>query len=222
MTKLSTGRLAVSMLLAVLALTTAGCWNPFAPDPGKPKPIQPAEFRDRTSPENVLHNLRTAYVWKNADEYLDCLSEDFIFYPTDEDVQNPDLEIPPEWYKPNERSMHENMFAQGSNVESISLTLTEMSTDYIEGIPDDPTDDIYIYTESVDLRVNLYGGLTYLANAPSQYWFRVDQDQQGENGEIWWEIYLWYDDPVLGRDGSSGDPDVEYMSLSEIKSLYAK
>lgn len=219
MTKLSTQRLAVSILLAVLALTLSGCWNPFAPDPGDPKPIEPADYRERTSPENVLHNIRTAYIWKNASEYLDCLSEDFIFYPTDDDVQNPQLEIPPEWYKPNERDMHQNMFASGTNVEDISLTMTEYTSDHIEGLPG-PEDDIYIFTEDVDLRVYVLGGTEFHANAPSQYWFRVDTDQQGENGELWWEIYLWYDDPVLGRNSSAKDPDTDLISLGHLKSLY--
>ena len=55
MTRFPIRRLAVSMLLAVLALTLSGCWNPFAPDPVPPVPIDPAEYRDRITPEDVLH-----------------------------------------------------------------------------------------------------------------------------------------------------------------------
>jgi hypothetical protein len=220
MMRFSTRRLAVYVLLAVLVFTLSGCWNPFAPDKGKQKPVEPADYHDRESPEDVIHNLKTAYVWKNAAEYLDCLSEDFIFYPTDEDVQNPNNGIPPEWYKDTETNTHQNMFASGSNVESITLQLTEITSEHIPGIPDDPTDDIYIYREDVDLRVNLINGVTLLATAPSEYYFRVDEDQQGENGELWYEIYLWYDDPIRARTGSEHDPDVDHMSLAEIKSLF--
>jgi hypothetical protein len=213
-------RLAVFALLAVLVFALSGCWNPFAPNKGKTKPIEPADYRDRETPEDVIHNLRTAYIWKNAAQYLDCLSEDFIFYPTDEDVQDPNANIPPEWYKPQESEMHTNMFDSGSDVESISLVLTEMTSEYIEGIPGDLSDDIYIYREGVDLRVNLVTGTTLLATAPSEYWFRVDQDQQGEGGEIWWEIYLWYDNPIDTRPRSQRDPDVDYVSLAQLKNYF--
>jgi hypothetical protein len=220
MMRFSTRRLAVCVLLAVLVFTLSGCWNPFAPDSGKPKPIEPADYHERLAPEDVIHNLTTAYVWKNAGEYLDCLSEDFIFYPTADDVANPNNPLPPEWYKDTETLTHQAMFAQGSNVESISLTLTETSRDYQEGIPEDPTDDIYVINMDVDLRVNVIPDITLLATAPSQFWFRVDQDQQGEGGELWYEIYLWYDDPVRGASRTEQNPDVEYMSLGQIKSLF--
>lgn len=213
-------RLAVSVLLAVFALTLSGCWNPFAPDPGDPQDPPNADYRDRLTPEDVIHNIKTAYEWMNAVEYLDCLSEDFIFYPNEDDVQNPDLNIPEEWYKSNEGNMHENMFAEDSDVESISLTLTNVSIEYVEGLPGDPSDDVYIYVEDVDLRVNLYGGLTYLATADSEYHFRVDIDQQGEEGEIWWEVYLWYDLDTRGGGGVGDDPNVEHVSLSELKSMF--
>jgi len=213
-------RLAVSVLLAVFALTLGGCWNPFAPDPGDPQDPPNADYRDRLTPEDVIHNLKTAYIYMNAAEYLDCLSEDFIFYPNEDDVQNPELEIPDEWYKSDEQLMHQSMFAEDSDVESISLTLTNVSIDYVEGLPGDPSDDIYIYVEDVDLRVNLYGGLTYLATADSEYHFRVDVDQQGEEGEIWWEVYLWYDLDTRGGSGVRDDPNIEHVSLSELKSMF--
>ena len=213
-------RLAVPVLLAVSALTLSGCWNPFAPDPGDPQDPPNADYRDRLTPEDVIHNLKTAYEWMNAVEYLDCLSEDFIFYPNEDDVQNPDLNIPPEWYKTQSGNLPLPEIKESSCVESITLTLTNVSIEYVEGLPGDPSDDIYIYVEDVDLRVNLYGGLTYLATADSEYHFRVDIDQQGEEGEIWWEVYLWYDLDTRGGSGVRDDPNIEHVSLSELKSMF--
>jgi hypothetical protein len=225
MTVFSTRRLAVLMLLAALALTLSGCWNPFAPDEGDPVEIPPADYHERLTPEDVIHNLKTAYVYKNADEYLDCLSEDFIFFPSEDDLQNPDPQnpMPDEWYKTDEAEMHNNMFTGDDAVESITLTLTHTTIEHDEGDPGDPLDDIYIYVEAVDLMVNLYGDQSYLATAPSEYWFRVDTDQSGENGEIWWEIYLWFDlsapDPGRG-DGARQDPNVERVSYGQLKNLF--
>jgi hypothetical protein len=220
MARFSSERPAVCVLLAVLVLALGGCWNPFDPGPGPINQIPEADYHDRLTPEDVIHNLQTSYVDMNAVEYLDCLSEDFIFYPTADDVQNPNNPLPPEWYKDTETRTHQAMFADGSNVESISLTLTETSRDYHEGIPEDPTDDIYVINMDVDLRVNVIPDITLLATAPSQFWFRVDQDQPDDPEVIWWEIYLWYDDPVRGGARSSHDPDVECMSLGELKSLF--
>lgn len=203
--------IALLCVVSCAAVFVAGCSTP-GPGPELPPP---PEFRDRTSPENVIYNLELAYEEMNAEEYLDCLSVDFTFYPCQSDVQNPELEIPAEWYKTDERAMHENMFGDGSDVESISLTLTEIDVQCDEGIPGDPLDDTCVYTEDVDLRVNLYGGLTYLTTKHSQFWMRVDTDQQGSGGELFWEIYLWYE-----LDEGRWPGDREDASWGRIKAIY--
>ena len=172
----------------------------------------------RTSLAEVIDQLETAYVAMDTLSYLDCLSGDFIFYPCEDDVQNPDLEIPSEWYKPDERTMHGNMFDEASDVESITLTLTNISIEYDEGIPEDPSDDIYIYVEDVDLRVNLYAGLTFLATSPSEFHLRVDQDEEGPYGETMWEVYKWYDLGGGGRGNVSGR--VEEATWGSVKAMY--
>ncbi len=213
-------RLAVFVLLAVFLTGLSGCWNPFAPDGGDTKPRDPADYHDRLSPEDVVHNLQTAYEWMDAGEYLDCLSEDFVFYPNEEDSTN-DPNIPEFWYKDEETTVHNNMFSDDGGVESISLTLTNARMETLPGQdPIDPLDDIIIYQEGVDLQVNVYGGMTYLATAPSEYRFRVDSDQEGENGEIWWEIFEWYDILEDKKLASNQDPDVERVTLSELKSMF--
>ena len=222
-------RLAVSVLLAVLALTLGGCWNPFAPDPGDPVEIDPADYHDRLTPEDVLHNLRTAYIWKNAGEYLDCLSEDFEFYPNEDDVNNPDLNIDPIWWKIDEQLMHENMFSDDpliSDVDNITLTLTISSLEYDYGILEDLLDDTCICIVDVDLRVNLTTGDGFLATAPSEFRMRIDIDQPNAvpdpDDVLWWEINYWFDlgERAGGRGDAQHDPNVERVSLSEFKSLF--
>ncbi|MCK4410190.1 MAG: hypothetical protein KAW67_08895, partial [Candidatus Eisenbacteria sp.] len=110
----------------------------------------------------------------------------FIFFPSEDDLQNPDPDnpMPDQWYKLDERTMHENMFTGPDAVESIALTLTDIMTEYDEGDPHDPWDDTCVLIEGVDLMVNLYGDLSYLATAPSEFHLRVDQDEEGPYGEI--------------------------------------
>jgi hypothetical protein len=221
MTQVSVRRLAVLALAAVVILGLAGCWNPFAPDEGKPKPRPEADYRVRTTPANVVHNMQLAYVNKNADEYLDCLSEDFVFYANEVDVGQG---IPEFWYKDTERNIHENMFSDSPpdpqyTVDTIQLQLTLANKDSIaSSVPGEEWDRIF--TESVILYVNLFSGTTFYANAPSEYRFRVDQDQVGPNGEQLWEIYEWYD--LLEQTPSPGrtDPGLQPVTLTELKAKY--
>ena len=217
-------RTIIALLCAVscAAVLVGGCSTPSsAPD----IPADP-EFRDRESPENVLYNLELAYEEMDLDEYLDCLSEDFEFFPCQDDVNNPDLEIPPTWYKTDEATLHENMFADSSDVESISLTLTIVSIECDYGIPADPLDDTCVYIMDVDLRVNLVTGDGFLATAPSEFRMRIDIDQPNPvpdpDDVLWWEIYHWFDlgDRGGGRGDAQHDPNVERVSLSELKSLF--
>ncbi|MCK4511793.1 hypothetical protein KAW64_08645, partial [bacterium] len=194
-----------------------GCSDSSAGPESPPGP----EFRDRTTPVNVIYNLELAYEEMNAEEYLDCLSEDFIFFPSPADLQDPTNDMPDEWYKSDETSMHDKMFTGDDAVESITLTLTHTTIEHDPGDPGDPLDDIYVYVEAVDLMVNLYTGQSYLATAPSEYWFRVDTDQSGEDGEIWWEIYMWFDlDPAPPGARGGGDGRTESTSWGSIKAMY--
>jgi len=211
-------RLAVSLLLAVFACSLAGCWNPFAPAKGDPDDIEPAEFRERTSPRNVLHNIETAYEQKNVSKYMDCLSDDFIFYTSEEDQTGGDP-LDPQWYRIDEEEMHEGLFGT-SQIDYISLTLTVSDTTHFPGDPQDPDDDEYVFIENVDLRVYEVGGYLRKATTPQEYHFRID-DQVGPNGETLWEIYRWWD---LGRgrgDVETENPHMETMSLARLKSHYA-
>jgi hypothetical protein len=214
-------RLAALLLAAVFVFSVAGCWNPFAPPNNNPPEGGQEEYPLRTSPTNVLKNIVTAYNYRNAGAYLDCLSEDFIFYTSEEDINDPTNPLDPEWYKSDETIMHNNMFADGSNVESISLTLTDSDIEIDEGDPQDPSDDTAIFQEAVDLRLGQTGGLLLLATTPSEFRFRIAQEP-GPNGETLWEIYKWYDLGPPTRDEASADPGTELVSLGRIKSLYAE
>ena len=210
--------IALLCVVSCAAVLVGGCSTTSS---GPDIPAGP-EFRDRTSPENVLYNLELGYEEMNLEEYLDCFSEDFEFFPCEDDVQNPDLDLPPVWYKTDEATIHENMFADSSDVESISLTLTIVSIDYDYGIPDDPLDNTCVCVVEVDLRVNLITGTTFLATAPSEFRMRIDIDQPNPipdpDDVLWWEIYYWFD--LAERGGSREDPNVERVSLSELKSLF--
>ncbi len=177
-----------------------------------------SEPSHRTSPAAVIDQLEEAYVAMDVTSYLDCLSGDFTFFPNDHDVQDPELDIPPEWYRSMEQIIHFNMFGGGSDVESILLTLTNTWTFWDEQDPQDPLDDIYSLTEDVDLWVTTFGSATYVVTDPSMYLLRVDQDEEGPYGELMWEIYEWHDQGDPGRGGASEHR--EYASWGGVKAMY--
>ncbi len=178
-----------------------------------------SETSRRTSPAEVIDQLEAAYVAMDTMNYLDSLSGDFQFFPCEEDVQNPELDIPPVWYKPDERTMHGNMFDEGSYVESISLVLTTTEVVHDTGAdPEDPLDDTYVHTEDVYSLMNLLNGDAFIVTAPSGFHLRVDPDEEGPYGETMWEIYEWYDLAGEGRGDVSGHR--EWTTWGGVKAMF--
>ncbi len=212
-----------TMLVLVLALGVwglSGCTNPFAPPPGPPEDPEPPP--ERTNPENVLEVLRRSYVDMSAQDYLDCLAEEFIFYTAEADQNDPNNPLPEDWGKQMERVIHENMFADDTDVDNITLTLTNQSIDFDPGAdPLDPADDTYGYVEGVDLRVNIpiEGGdyLTLLATANNKFVFQVDPNEVSSEGEILWEIIEWHDLDERSGDPIQEGPTIEVASVGRIK-----
>jgi hypothetical protein len=196
--------------LLILAIAVAGCTSERV----YPTPPEHVQFPARTGPRIVVSNIMLAYEEMIAEGYLDCLSEDFVFYPAEEDANDPEVEIPPEWYKTTESDIHWNMFSEDSGVESISLAVTVMDSEFMTGNPVDPADDVWGYTLGVDLRVDLADSLHLVATSPCEIRMRIDQDQQGLDGEALWEIYGWYD--LGGRGESPG----QEMSWGRIKARF--
>jgi hypothetical protein len=178
-----------------------------------------SETAQRTSPAEVIDQLEAAYVAMDSLSYLDCLSEDFIFFPNEDDVNDPGPGIPSEWYKPDERTIHGNMFDGSGYVESISLILTNTEIVHDTGVdPEDPLDDTYVHTEDVYFLMYLHGGDGFIATEPSEFHLRVDQDEEGPYGETMWEVYEWYDLDDGWRDDASENR--EHTSWGGIKALF--
>jgi hypothetical protein len=197
-------------IIVLLILTGAFLWGCSDPTSNEgPDPSTDWEIRD--TPQHVLHNLINAYEEKDAEHYLDCLADDFIFFMNEEDAQaNP----PGYWGKAEERAIHEDMLGD-NGADRITLTLTQVGDPVEMQQPGSPAPPAHWgYTETPDLRVTV-GNLTYWASAASFFEFRIDQDQVGPEGETLWEICGWTDlEP--GRGGASH----ESSSWGSIKALY--
>ncbi len=212
-------RLAVIVLVAVLVMPLSGCWNPFAPPGGDPQDPVDEGFRERTSRENVIHNLIRAHEEMDAEYYLDCLADTFEFWLYPDDV-HADPTLPWYWTKATETEIAEGMFGEGTDIDYITLTLTQYG-DESEIPAADPLDpSSWQYEHITDLRVYItVEDLQYWANAGARFLFSVDPNETASNGADLWEIAKWHDIAISGR--SSHDPeDGEEISFGRLKEMY--
>ena len=207
-------------LLAAAALTTAvlaasllaGCTNSAGPEF---PPDQAVHYFARTSPDSVVANLRLAYENQHLTPYLDCLAEDFTFYPSDRTLAENQW-IPESWGKIEEHHIHDRMFEYHGFVHDIILELLQ------EGEPVEipgptPADPVtYEYTFGVDLRVDCQDSLQYVATAPSIFVLQVDPYEVSATNEPLWEIVLWYD---IDEESSCVRP-VMPTSWGELKAMF--
>jgi hypothetical protein len=208
------GRLTATVLAAVIlaACLIAGCSNSTGPE----YPLgADVHYFARTSPDSVIANLRLAYENRHLARYLDCLAEDFTFYPSEGTLAENEW-IPESWGKIDEHQIHSRMFVSSGFVHEIVLgLLLEGSPVEIEGPnPGDPS--TYEYTFGVDLRVNCEDSLQYVATAPSLFVLQVDPDEVSATEEPLWEIVRWFD---LDENGSCGRP-VMPTTWGELKALF--
>lgn len=172
-----------------------------------------ARYPLRDSPANALEKLRQSYELMDPVAYLDCLAEDFIFYVNPEDqANNPNM--PPEWYKVDEASMHYNMFGAGTSIEYITLSLAQVCEPVEFPSPDPGEPSEWEYHENYDLTLHYFDGLTIISEAGAVFMLRVDQDQSGPGGEDLWEVESWWD---VERFEVS---PVESSSWATIKALF--
>jgi hypothetical protein len=212
-------RAAACVVAVCLALASGGCWNPFAPDEGGGGNGGGATYLLRTTHANVLNNLVTAYEDMNAEEYLDCLADTFIFYLNPADV-TPGSGLPKYWSKATEDTIAHNMFDDGSSIDNVDLTLTQYGApvDVPWADPYNPKPPRVEYKENVDLRVYV-GETTYWANAGGTYLFDID-DEKGPDGETLYEIVQWQDVDKFGSKAAVPGPGEEPVSVGELKAMF--
>ncbi len=204
------------VLLSVLALSLTGC-SLFAPPEGGDPPPTGGGYRERVTCENVVHNLIYSYEQMESEQYIACLDDSFTFVLNEEDVINDPL-LPWEWNLDTEAAIARNMLDEGTNIQSIQLTLTQFGEEVeVEGpIPDEPYRWIYIYT--VDLWVTLPDDFHYWANAAARFTFAIDDNETGPNGEMLWDILTWEDIEVEARPPVPEGAD--RISITELKTLF--
>jgi hypothetical protein len=206
--------LAATALAAVIlaACLLAGCSSSTGPEFPSGSDIH---YFARTSPDSVIANLRLAYENRSLTRYLDCLAEDFTFYPSEGTLAEHDW-IPESWGKTEEHEIHNRMFVSYGFVRDIMLSLLPEGEPVEIPGPNDGDPVTYEYTFGVDLRVNCQDSLQYVATAPSLFVLQIDPDEVSATGEPLWEIVQWFD---IDEDGYCSRP-VMPTSWGELKAIF--
>ncbi|MFH1690047.1 MAG: hypothetical protein ABIE42_07385 [Candidatus Eisenbacteria bacterium] len=203
---------ATAVAATLSALLLAGCTGSAGPEFA---PQQDVHYFARTTPDSVVANLRLAYENQHVDNYLDCLAEDFTFYPSARTLEENEW-IPSSWGKTEEHQIHRSMFGPCGFVRSVVLALLQEGEPVkIPGPqPEDPV--TYEYTFGVDLRVNCPDSIQYVATAPVLFVLQIDPDELSATGEPLWEILMWFD---MDDDNHCGRP-VMPTSWGELKAMF--
>lgn len=185
-------RLIVLCLWLPVVAGLAGC--PFMTDTGeKPDVPTPPKFEARTSPENLLSNLKTSYEERELAEYESLLATDFTFFY--EDAQT---HIPDSWSRQEEIDIHENMF-DSDYVQTLRLDF-DYGAVILDTLKSTPQDSLWEMTiTNVDLY--LFGTSPgFPDEAPQKYemedgiqrfWFRKNPWKDPGANEYVWTIVEW-------------------------------
>lgn len=194
-----------------LVVLLAGCPSSSI----KPDEDYGPEYLARTSPENVLTNLVTAYTEMDLEGYACLFAEDFVFYTAeaDQDPSNEDP-LPESWDWEYEEECHDALFAS-EVVREITLTLTTIQADSLAA-PDGSGETWYQYYEAVDLLLIEVGQNGWLVTLPSLFRFRRIENPTGPD---LFEIVEWYDNPYDVTPGPANGR-VESTTWSGIKGMF--
>ncbi|MCK4417959.1 MAG: hypothetical protein KAV99_07300 [Candidatus Latescibacteria bacterium] len=169
-------------ILIVLLLLVFGCRNPFATREPEPPTGEQLPLLEPTSAENVLKNLEISCEHMSINNYMDTLSEDFLFLPDPSDSDRfPDVFSEP-WGREEESIFCQKLFDK----EMTTLISFSSSVDSNATVIEETADFVHY-------RYDYHIALIHHTDAPRSVKgsaeFSLRCDQQGN-----WIIFHWEDE----------------------------
>ena len=169
-------------ILIVLLLLVFGCKNPFATrEPESPTGEQ-LPLLEPTSAENVLKNLQISCEYMSNNDYMDTLSEDFLFLPDASDSDR----FPGVFSQPWDRNKESNFCEKLFDKKMTTLISFNSSIDSNATVIEETA-------EFVHYRYDYHIALIHHTDAPRSVKgsaeFSLRCDQQGN-----WIIFHWEDE----------------------------
>ncbi len=204
------------ILAALLLCLAAGCSSDDGPGPVP----HDDPYEARTSPQNLIANLKTAYLLREVVPYDSLLATDFEFLFSEEDQM-----IGEKLTRTEEMTVHQNMFSSDA-VQSITLSFTNGELTQDTGEPDPANPGQFLWTlimTNADLMLRvLWDGQTTtyeMQDGIEQFWFRQVPWTDSHGNPIW-KIVKWRELTDLYPDGPARPMPVEGASWGQLKDLY--
>lgn len=180
------------VLLILSALLLLGCENPFATRSSEPPSVRRGTWEDPTFYDAVLRNLENSYNEQIIDNFTDCLSDDFRFFPDPEDeAQYPG--IFDDWGWEQESDVTRSIFTSGTSAGFVELALV------------DTTMEVYFYPSGDTVKAEVVYDLTVdqeKVSAPRHMTGRAIFSISERRGSIW-KVFRWEDSKADFPDSSS-------------------
>ncbi len=182
----------LTLLLSAVALLAIGCFDkeskPTNPSPGDPT------YREATSIDNVLYNLKKSYVDMNINAYQAIPSDSFTFVFAPQDIGGPDNN-PPTWGRADELLSAAHLFSKTTpNKDGYIAVSTSLSFQVGPEIPNDIRNWTKVVLSQIFLTVTSRQKDT---SDPLDYLV------QGDQANLWfakegadWKIIMWEDKPI--------------------------
>jgi hypothetical protein len=171
-------------ILIVLLLLVFGCRNPFATREPEPPTGEQLPLLEPTSAENVLKNLEISCEHMSINNYMDTLSEDFLFLPDPSDSDRFPGVFSQPWGREEESIFCQRLFdKEMTTLISFSSSVDSNAT-VIEGDPESGPECHYRYDYDIGL---IRTGAPSRVKGSAEFSLRCDQ--QGN-----WIIFHWEDE----------------------------
>jgi hypothetical protein len=177
-------------MAASLCLASAGCRNPFALRKPEPPELARSTWTQPLHPEDVLDNLRSAVLERNADHFLKCLadpafsSRDYRFEP-DPGTAAVHPDVFSSWSREREESVMRQAFAL---VPEDSVCFLDWSETVRVFIAADSA--VFVYRYRLDI--------PHGQSAPARRFEGLAEFRLAEDGRGEWSIYRWADNAESG------------------------
>jgi hypothetical protein len=181
------------------AMVLSGCGDD-SNNPAKPPPSPPAMYMDRSSPQNVLHNLEIAYPQRDSTEYKALYDSSYV--GTSEDLNDPPGTIPFSFTYSDEVG-HVAALARTPTISSVTFELgPEISWGRLES--SDPSHPewatIQIAGSSIDIQVT-DGISTIQASGSNEFFeftFKPTTPEYFSPTDTLWKIVRWRESRAAG------------------------
>lgn len=186
-------RFTILLSLIGILLGVTGC--PFSTKSDPPDiPPEVTDFLPRTSPANLLHNLKEAYKARNIIQYDSLIAKNFLFYFSTPDQQ--EFPYPYDWQA--EHDSHERMF-DPEWVQDLTLEF-HVGEIVIDTLNTSPGDTLW-WTTLDQVNLYLYGSSPQHPNEDPQgwrledgiqeFWFQKQSWTHAATGDNIWKIIEW-------------------------------